>query len=113
MDSSHFTALDKTIENYYATLALDSRKVFAGLEVGPNPLGEALTVSFELPAARNVNVHLFDMKGRVIKLLHSGEVAPGLQEMRFEVDDLELAPGTYFLRLRSERAVITRKLIKL
>ncbi len=113
MDAAHFTALDKAIEDYYATLSIESNKVFAGLEVGPNPLREELAVSFDLPTAREVHVQLFDMQGRMIKLLRREELAPGLQEMRFEVDDLELGAGTYFLRLRSERAVITRKLVKL
>ena len=67
---------------------------------GPNPLrtGQQATVTVT-PATRGaVSVHLFDLLGRRVKVLHEGAVAAG-QPLVVPFDGTGLASGMYLLRV--------------
>jgi hypothetical protein len=80
----------------------------------PNPARAESQFSFSLPEAAQVRVEVFDVTGRVVRLLADGPRSAGTQELRFNnCDDrgLWLAPGVYLVRARLGSATFTRRLV--
>lgn len=75
----------------------------------PNPASETVTVRYAAPQAGPVHIDLYDIVGRRVGTLHRGRAEHGRHAQTVDLPDL--ASGVYFVRLRTERATITRKLI--
>ncbi len=61
----------------------------------PNPFNPTTTIGFELPAARDVRVELFDVTGRRVKEISGGMMTAGSHTI--EIDLREFASGIYFV----------------
>jgi hypothetical protein len=72
----------------------------------PNPFNPSTTVRFDLARAAEVNMAIYDVRGRLVKSLASGQhFAAGRHQMQWNgTDDAggAVASGTYILRLLSE-----------
>jgi len=81
----------------------------------PNPFNPTTTVAFELPAQVVVSLHVFDLQGRLVRTLLSGEVVPqGRHEAQWDGRDAsgrQAASGTYFFRLEAGGQVETRRAV--
>ncbi len=78
-----------------------SRPLSLDLKLSPNPTRDELQLQLELPEAERLWIDIFDAQGRTVKSLSAADpAAAGLQQRQFNVS--ELAPGAYFLRLRTE-----------
>ncbi len=82
----------------------------------PNPFNPITTVRFSLPKREYATLKIFDLLGREIKTLVSGELDPGGHSIVFNTE--ELPSGVYFYRLsvrtpsgQAESFVETKKLI--
>ena len=84
---------------------------FALLPVSPNPFNGATEVRFSLPARSHISLEVYDLLGRRVKTVYSGEKAPGLHSMRVNMEDA--ASGVYFIRLSAPRVSQTRKMLLL
>ncbi len=76
----------------------------ARLRVAPNPFNPSTTLRFELARAGSVKLEIFDLAGRRVRALLSGDLAAGPHEARWDgVDDggRAVASGGYLGRLRS------------
>ena len=70
--------------------------------VYPNPSGGEVTLEVEVPEQMHVEVALYNVLGQQVGLLHSGELAPGAHELRWDgrtSTGAEAASGVYLLRL--------------
>jgi hypothetical protein len=65
----------------------------------PNPFNPSTTIQFEVGEAANITLDVYDVSGRQISTLASGEHASGHYEVAFSGADL--ASGVYFARLSS------------
>ena len=69
----------------------------------PNPFNPQTTIAFDLPRQVAVSLRVFDMSGRLVKVLLDGEImAAGRQEaVWYGRDDAgrRVSSGTYFYRL--------------
>ncbi len=84
----------------------------------PNPLTAQSALRFDLEAATNARLEVFDPAGRRVALLADGPRAAGTHIVRWEgrdEDGRRVGPGVYFVRLslpglapRAERLVIVR-----
>ena len=74
----------------------------------PNPVRDAATVRYELPATSDVSIAVYDLLGRRVTTLQQGNQEMGRKEVQF--DTQRLAPGTYFLRLETKAGVRTQRL---
>jgi len=85
------------------------------LEAAPNPFNPMTMVSFELPVDGTVILDLHDTRGRRVRHLLAGERrTAGRHELVFDGrDDLgrDLPTGLYLLRMTTEKAATTRKLM--
>lgn len=85
---------------------------FALHPVSPNPFSGATTLSFDLPEARDVELLVFDARGRRVAVVVDGPMDAGRYRMAWS--DPGLVPGVYFARLRAgafearERFVVLR-----
>ncbi|MDZ7377265.1 MAG: T9SS type A sorting domain-containing protein, partial [candidate division KSB1 bacterium] len=75
----------------------------------PNPFNLTTTIRFSLPQRNYVTLKAFDVVGREVATLVSGELNPGEHAVDFNATDL--ASGVYFYKLQYGESVKTRKLL--
>ncbi len=68
----------------------------------PNPFNGTSNIEFEIPAVSEVSLAIFDLLGREVAVLVSGDLQPGVYRRRWESSDLP--SGTYFYRLSVAQA---------
>lgn len=73
-----------------------------GLQAYPNPFNPTTTVQLALPSASAVTVQVYDVTGRLVSELFSGEKQAGVHEFGFNAS--KLSSGTYFVRLQYQSA---------
>jgi len=80
------------------------------LSVWPNPGNAIFSIGYEIPAARPVNLRVYDLTGRLVETLTEESVAAGSH--RIEWNAAGQASGLYFVRLETDDGIfITRKLM--
>jgi len=77
----------------------------------PNPFNPATTISFDLPLSSFVLLKVFDVLGREVSTLVSGELPAGTHSLLWNATDLP--SGVYFSRLQAESFIGTKKLVLL
>jgi hypothetical protein len=70
----------------------------------PNPFNPRTTIRFDLPGAGPVRLVVYDVAGRLIRVLADGELAAGAHEAVWDGRDLSgrfMASGSYLARLEA------------
>ena len=75
----------------------------------PNPFNPETTIRFEIQAAQQVRLSVFNVLGQRVQVLVDGQVAAGRHEARFEA--YGLPSGTYFTRLETATGVSTGTMV--
>jgi hypothetical protein len=79
------------------------RVVWVGSELGrldpgrPNPFSEQTVVHYAIRTASHVRIELFDVQGRMVRVLEEGLKRPGEHTVR--IDGSNLSSGVYFYRI--------------
>ena len=82
-----------------------------GSPVFPNPVVDMATVYFQMDAAADVNISVYDARGSLIKTLYEGLAKQGANIFSFST--IPLRQGVYILKVRSgKKEIITEKIIK-
>ena len=105
-----------TFDNEILDVRLDNRSVqlqseFALYQNQPNPWTGSTSISFNLPEAGAVKLSLFDMTGKLIKVIE-GEFKSGRQAILLNKKDIT-AHGVLYYRLDSGNYSATKKMIRL
>jgi serine protease len=82
----------------------------------PNPFNNSTTISFSLSRNGNVSLMIYDLLGRRVKLLQSGNLSTGKHSFTWNGTDesgAEVTSGVYFYRLESREGVSTRRMVLL
>jgi len=74
----------------------------------PNPATGWTTVTFDQPRAAQTRLEIFDMLGRRVSLLIDGHLTAGSHSIPFDTHSLR--NGTYFYRLSTDKAQISRSM---
>ncbi|MBU1071799.1 hypothetical protein KKG45_00980 [bacterium] len=80
----------------------------------PNPFNPSTKVIFSLPRAGEVDLDVVDVRGHLVRALHSGPMAAGRHGVAWDgTDDLGhgVASGVYFARLRHDGRELTHKML--
>jgi len=80
----------------------------------PNPFNPSTTLSFELPAASQLRVEIYNALGHRVRLLHEGTLPAGAHQLSWDgrSDAGETAPtGLYFARFQSGNDLRTLKMV--
>ena len=79
------------------------------LTVFPNPFSYKTNISFSLNYNQDVEVAVYSVMGEKVKTFDMGVLSQGSQVI--ELDGSELAKGVYFITLRINEKLITKKII--
>lgn len=80
----------------------------------PNPLNPSTTISFSLGTQARIELALYGIRGRLVRMLASGEYCSGEHRVQWDGTDSmgrRVASGVYFYRLVAGDFVLTRKLV--
>lgn len=83
-------------------------ETFALMQNYPNPFNPATTISYALPEASEVTLEVFDMLGRKVAVLVTGNKPAGIYNVTFNANGLN--SGIYIYRLRAGSYTECRKL---
>lgn len=75
----------------------------------PNPFNGITTVQMHLPTAAEAALTIYDLAGRVARIVFNGRLAAGDHAFEINLDDL--ATGAYFCRLQADDLVATQKML--
>ena len=95
------TNIEEGISDLPNTLQLDQNY--------PNPFNPSTNISFALPVQTSVNLTVYDMLGKKVSTLYSGNLSAGYHTMQFKANNL--ASGVYIYRLETPSEVITKKML--
>ncbi|MDD2890430.1 MAG: T9SS type A sorting domain-containing protein [bacterium] len=93
-----FEALE---ENTYST----PDKFFS---ISPNPASVYTSIRYSIPNKTNISLRVFDLTGRLVKTLYSGEQIAGTHNVSLKSS--ELSKGIYFVTLQTNYVTKTQKL---
>jgi len=77
----------------------------------PNPFNPMTTIRFEVPYSQHVEISVFDMLGREVKVLYNDVAPAGIVAIDFNADGL--SSGVYFYRLKTQDFIASKKLLLL
>ena len=82
----------------------------------PNPFRPptATTIAYELPAPAHVRLAVYDVSGRLVRVLQDGQVGSGKQAAAWDgtcEDGMRAASGVYFCRLEAGSQTETRRIV--
>jgi len=121
----HFTATTRTgtvIDTFTVTLEgagyrpESSTRWFTLGSPEPNPFSETALIPFSLPKACNVNLDIYDVRGRKVRTLISGACEAGMHSIIWDGkgdDGSPVGGGIYFCRLVMGQRQTMRKIIRL
>ena len=75
----------------------------------PNPASSSLTISYELATDGAVSLNVYDLSGRLVETLVSGEQTAGRHSVSW--DSSVAATGVYLLRLEAAGEAITKRAV--
>ncbi len=78
----------------------------------PNPFRSQTRIEFALPERSDVHLAVYDVSGRVVRLLAEGLREPGRHPIAWDARDAagsRVAAGVYFFRLTAGEGALTRK----
>ena len=81
---------------------------FALLPNYPNPFNPITTVPFALDRSSQVRITLYDLQGRAVQTVFSGDLPAGYHETRLDASNIP--SGVYLLHMSSSDQVHTRRI---
>ena len=82
---------------------------FALYQNEPNPFGDMTTIGFELPAATKATLTVYDVTGKVLKVL-TGDYAKGYHRITLQRSELQ-GHGMLYYRLDTDTDTATKRMI--
>ncbi len=77
----------------------------------PNPFNPVTKIRFEVPVSQKVEINVFDILGREVRLLYNDIAQVGVLTIDFKAEDL--ASGIYIYRLKTKDFSISKKMLLL
>ena len=75
----------------------------------PNPFNPITNINFTLPFESGITLEVYDMQGRIIEVLVSGDMEPGYHSVIWNADSH--SSGVYFVKMVAGEYVNTQKLM--
>jgi hypothetical protein len=83
-------------------------------QIAPNPFRPPTTVSYELAEAGRVSLRIYDLQGRVVRVLVDDRQSRQRHTVGWDGRDAagrEVASGVYFYRLETGAGIETRRMV--
>ena len=84
--------------------------------VSPNPFSKAAVISYSAPRAASVSIDIYDVNGRLVQTVFSGQVEAGTHQATWNGTDsagARVARGIYFCRMNTGEFNATEKIVML
>jgi PKD repeat protein len=81
------------------------------LTVYPNPFNTTTQISYNLPAAAQTSVEVYDLIGKKVANLFNGKQNEGVQQVTFDRTRFGLTNGMYFVKIKVGESIITQKVM--
>lgn len=81
------------------------------LNVSPNPFTDNFIIHYKLDEPSDITVELYDIYGRLVKHIESGEKPFGRHKLQYDLSGDDLANGTYLLRFTVNGKSTTKRLV--
>ena len=81
------------------------------ISIAPNPVSSTLNITLTSSASTTVNVEIFDMAGRLINVVYTGELAAGKKGITFNAENI--ASGVYVVKATDGISSVQKRFIKL
>jgi len=91
------------------SVALDELK--QSIKVMPNPIGNKLSIEFNMPTLAKVDVRLLDISGRELATIINEKQMEGTQRLDWNAE--QLAAGTYYLQFLVDGEIFVKEIQKL
>jgi hypothetical protein len=107
-----FTRIDAEVSDTEGLLPGESLSRAVGW---PNPFQTGTGVRFGLARPDDISVRVFDARGRVVNVLHSGRLGAGWHYLQWNGKDgsgAAAGSGTYFIRVRSSDGARDAKVVR-
>ena len=104
--------VEDKIDLFRISTAVDREELPEGYALGqnyPNPFNPVTTIQYEMKAAGNVKLQVYDVLGRLITTLVDGPMTSGTHQVRF--DGANLSSGIYFYRLVTPVGQLTKTMV--
>lgn len=82
-----------------------------GFILYPNPSSGLVAVELENSFSQHIVISLYDISGKEIKTIYSGNLKSGIHTQLVDVSAIE--NGTYFIKITSERDTLTKGFLKI
>ncbi len=82
----------------------------------PNPFNPSTTISYQVPDAARVKVSVYDINGKLVKILFNGVQREGNHQVVWNGtnrQDKIVASGIYIYRVESNKSVLSKQMILL
>ena len=89
-------------------------RTFALMQNSPNPFNPRTEISFDLPRDENVNISVYDVKGRLVRTLLSEPMTFGTHTVIWEGEDKRgnrVATGVYYYRIVAGSFTATKSMV--
>jgi hypothetical protein len=86
-------------------------RTFALQAAYPNPSRGQATIKYQLPKASNVQLHVYNVAGQLVKTINEGQKPAGYHQISW--NDKKLSNGIYFYQFKAGEFSATRKLVVL
>lgn len=83
------------------------------LDIYPNPYQGRVNIEYYLGKSCNVNISVFDLTGKLVKVLVNGTENEGSQKHYFSASELGMPVGAYIVKLRIDSKEISRKILEI
>jgi hypothetical protein len=93
------------------SVTVDAPKSYAVYQNYPNPFNPTTSISFDIPSRSVVSLKVFDLLGREVSTIVSGELQAGRYTRQWNATDI--SSGVYFYRLQAGTYSETKKLLLL
>ena len=93
------------------SVTVDAPKSYAVYQNYPNPFNPTTSISFDIPSRSVVSLKVFDLLGREVSTIVSGELQAGRYTRQWNATDI--SSGVYFYRLQAGAYSETKKLLLL
>jgi len=90
---------------------IETPKLFLLGQNYPNPFNPSTTITFDLPMKSLVTLKVFDLMGREVATIVSGELSAGNHTRQWNAANM--SSGIYFYRLQAGSSIATKKLVLL
>jgi len=75
----------------------------------PNPCSQETLISFNLPVKCNVSLQLYDLNGRIVRIILNGEMQAGNHQVKLITDGLNA--GVYYYTMVTQKGKLTKKMV--